>query len=56
MNYDGDLTKITYFPDKSGVKLVAKDSPDESEGKKRVIFGVVCVKLLLSGGEWMREL
>jgi len=56
IEYDGQSSVITYFPERSGVKLVASDSPNGSERKKRVVFGLVCMKLLLSGERWVQDL
>jgi len=55
IEYDGQSSIITHFPERPGVKLVANDSPNECEGKKRVVFGLVCMKLLLSGELWVQD-
>lgn len=54
--YEGKPTNITYFPERPGVKLTASDEPGYEEGKVRCLFGLVLIKLMQDGPNFMEEL
>jgi len=56
IEYNNTSNSITYFPDKPDVKLVSYDSPDTNNKRQRIVFGLVCMKLLLSGEMFVEEL
>ena len=56
IDYNGNRTTVTWFPETDGVKLVSDDSPSEQEGRERATFALVCMKILLNEGVFMREL
>lgn len=56
IGYNGNSNSVTWFPERDGVKLVSNDSPSEEEGRNRTTFALVCMKILLNEGVFMREL
>lgn len=49
-------TTVTFFPERNGVKMMAPDNPSYSDGKRRAIFGVAAMLVMLSGENVMKEL
>jgi len=53
---EGHNTLIEWFPNSNGIKVETPVSVDEQESKEYGIFGLVCMRLMLTGSNWMKEL
>jgi|APHM01.1.fsa_nt_gi hypothetical protein len=53
--YNGKSSSVTWFPERGGVRLSAFDDPSTIQGERRVIFAVICMKLILSGRTWVKD-
>ena len=53
---EGHNTIIEWFPNSNGMKVETPVSVDGEDSKQYGIFGLVCMRLMLTGSNWMKEL
>lgn len=54
--YDGEPIDVTWFPERTGVQISGGSGVDERVGRDAAIFGIVLIKLMLSGENCFKEL
>jgi len=56
MDVEGDTIQVEWFPTSNGLKVETVASMSEQTSKEYGIFGLVCMRLMLTGNNWMKEL
>lgn len=56
IDVEGYSIQVEWFPTSNGLKVETVESLSEQTSKEYGIFGLVCMRLVLTGSNWMKEL
>jgi hypothetical protein len=56
MDVEGDRIQVEWFSTSNGLRIETPKRVSEEKSKEYGIFGLVCMRLILTGNNWMKEL